>query len=213
MLPTLPSLFRRRGTALPRSPWRAPDFRPSVEALEQRTVPQATGGLGSLTLTGPDAAFLQQAVSDNLKEIIEGNFALHNSTNPLVQWYAQILIQDHQLALVRLAPALAAQGITDVPIFLNQTDLSEVIDLAGRTGADFDSHFLNDQFLGHALDIQQYSQEAQTTTDPAVQQYVSQTLVPLQVHFLIADVILHPDQASMLVPQIVSLQTQESATV
>lgn len=176
-----------RSPALQRPAPGASHVRPTLETLEERAAPSgigaaALGGTGNVSRL--DAAYLTFSAQGNQQEIMLGNLAEHNSSNPTVQAFGQTLVTDHTNAMDKEVPILQQAGLS-VP-GLNQNQLRQVQTLQGLSGLRFDLRFTTMMIVDHVNDIAAGMVEQGFGTDSAAKTYAAEQAPVLQDHLATA---------------------------
>jgi putative membrane protein len=118
-----------------------------------------------------DAAFVKQAATTNLTEIVEGQRAIAQSDSATVDQYGRWMVADHtamNLALQTIAGDRNSSVSPETP--------------ASHDGASFEDIYLADQVFGHAKALMQFITEAETGQNAALVDYAESALPVLAQH-------------------------------
>jgi putative membrane protein len=118
-----------------------------------------------------DAAFVKQAATTSLTEIVEGQRAIAQSDSATVDQYGRWMIADHtamNVALQTIAGDRASLVSPEIP--------------ASHDGASFEDIYLADQVFGHAKALMQFVTEADTGQNAALVDYAESALPVLAQH-------------------------------
>jgi len=172
----------------------------TVTDLEERTVPSspATTAIPSGTVvfraapaqqnsqvSAADRAFLQDAVAGNIQEIALGSLAAFKGSSAGVRSFGQLLVVQHGQALLQVAPAARAAGIT-ISNALTADQRQLINNFARLSGTEFDRQFVNFMVTDHQRDLAKYQTESQSGSDPATKAYAQSQIPVLRTHLAIA---------------------------
>lgn len=128
-----------------------------------------------------DNKFAKKAAEGGMEEVALGNLAAKKGSTPEVRQFGQKLVDDHTKANDELKKIAAQQNI-DLPSSLSAKQQKKIDKFAKLSGAKFDKAFTKHEVKDHQKDIQEFKQEAQYGTNPAVKQFASNALPVLQQH-------------------------------
>lgn len=131
------------------------------------------------------ADFIKHAYQGNQAEVQMGQLANQKSQNPQVKQLAQRLVTDHTKANQQLQ-TIAQQSNVTLPEKPDRHHEHALKKLEKLSGSQFDQQFATDQVRDHLKDITEYQNASQKIQDPAVKQYIQQTLPVLQEHLQLA---------------------------
>jgi len=132
-----------------------------------------------------DRRFLAQAAQGSLQEVSLGQLAQTNSTNPLVQQFGTLLVEDHTAAYTQ-AVALAQSLGFNIATNVTRAQLRNLQRLTNVSGTSFDNTFINLMVRDHIQDIQTYETAAQRASDATVRAYARAQLPVLMNHLVMA---------------------------
>jgi putative membrane protein len=131
---------------------------------------------------GADAAdFMREAASGGMMEVALGKLALKNSTSADVKAMGQMLITDHTKANDQLKALAAKKGVT-LPDSMMDKHKDKYDDAAKLKGKDFDKKFASMSVDDHQDDIDKFTSESKSITDPELLAWIKNTLPTLQKH-------------------------------
>lgn len=130
---------------------------------------------------GSDADFMKEAAVGGMAEVEMGRLAASKATSPDVKKFGQMMVEDHSKANEELK-ALAAKKNVTLPTDLDQDHKSTMEELRGKSGADFDSDYVEEMVDDHEEDVAAFEKQAQSATDPDVKAWAAKTLPVLKKH-------------------------------
>ena len=132
-----------------------------------------------------DRLFLRKAAQGGAAEVMLGQLALQKTSNEAVKKFAQRMVDDHTAITQSLKPFADELGVlTPKPA---KTDQQEYDRLAALTGADFDREYLADMVRDHHKDLQDFTIEADSATDPDLKEAVAKDQIMIARHTRMAD--------------------------
>ena len=144
-------------------------------------MPSATVPTPANEAAAPD--FVMKAAASDMFEIESSKLAVQKATNPEVKAFAQQMIDAHTATTAELKKTIAdsGQAITP-PAALPPEMQEELTEMQGKTGADFDKDYMDEQVDAHqnALNLlQRYANDGDVAqiktfaaaTAPKVQQH------------------------------------------
>lgn len=137
-------------------------------------------------LSGTDRSFMTQAALANEAEINLGQLALTNSSNDSVMMFAQHMVTEHTQTGASL-DSIAGQYSVTLPTGLDSMHAALRTRLAGLSGRDFDTAYINSQIMDHQRAITLFQSEANNGSATNVRSFASRTLPHLQMHLALAD--------------------------
>lgn len=128
-----------------------------------------------------DVQFAQAANQSNIAEITAGTLALQRAPDLAVNEFGRWMVTDHGFSNAQLSGIASAAGIA-LPTTPDAAHQAVANALAQITGPAFTQAYLANQVLAHEMDINLFTVEAQSGTDPALKSYASSMLPVLQQH-------------------------------
>lgn len=133
----------------------------------------------ALTTDSP-ADFMLTAAHGGMAEVEMGKLAAQKATDPEVKKFGQQMVTDHGKANTELK-TLAGKKNVALPADLgpHQSDLDE---LKGLTGTDFDKAYVEAMVDDHEADVKAFESQANNSSDPDVKAFAAKTLQVLKKH-------------------------------
>lgn len=126
-----------------------------------------------------DQRLMQKAAATNAYELAISRQAFAQATHPEVRAFAEMMVRDHERMDRELTALAARKGITVVRDDPRLQD--DVLDLARKTGVDYDQAYLEEMIDGHEDAIKTMEKTAQSR-DPDVAAFAVQYLPALNEH-------------------------------
>ena len=131
-------------------------------------------------LTAQDRMFIQHAAYAGLAEVSDGNLAESRGSSA-VKAIGTRMVTDHTKVNDQLA-SLSKQLGDPAPTMTDATHLKMHVALELHTGTVFDTHYLEDEMLGHEKTIALFKMEVQDGGNTQLKTLASDTLPTLQMH-------------------------------
>jgi putative membrane protein len=160
---------------------------------------QELGGNPSPNLTMGDNEWFKTMAIANMTEIQSSQLALSKSQSPAVKDFAQKMIDDHTIASNELMQLAADKQVT-LPTQLDSTHQAMLDDLKGRSGADFDKVYIDDQIKAHEDTLAEDEKEADNGTDAQAKMQANKLIDTLKMHLQMAEKLHNGDSNSMMKP-------------
>jgi putative membrane protein len=138
------------------------------------------------TLNTQDRAFFDSAAVSNLFEIELSNLALTKAQNASVKQYGQQMVNDHTLQTANLRQLASSKGVT-LPTALPPAKQNLRSQLAGLSGTQFDSVYMNIQVISHQQTVINFQAEINNGQDADVKNFASTNLPAIQHHLEMAE--------------------------
>ena len=168
-----------------------------------------------VALTGPAAAqvqlvsdqdreFVNKATTGNLAEIELGRVAAQRAARPSVRSFGERMVTDHGRSSAELASLARSKGI-EVPTALEPSQQAMRDRLSALSGNDFDRAYMSEMVRDHTEDIALFERAAETSTDPDLKTWATQSLPMLREHLALArqvnsEVVLGPVPSPAALP-------------
>jgi putative membrane protein len=153
----------------------------SLGTPQQQQQPAGTTPGGGAQPSARD--FAVTAAIANKFEVIEGQLALVQASDPALKEFAQLMVKDHTAALEELKAAARAGGIdlpADIaPDAIHQARLNAI---KNRRGADFDQAYLTDQVQGHHQAVAMLATYARTGGNAALKAWATRSLTVVRAN-------------------------------
>jgi putative membrane protein len=141
----------------------------------------AAGTSSSHKLTAADRQFVKKAAQGGLAEVQLGQLATEKAESPEVKQFGQRMVDDHTKANDKLKQVASDEGVT-VPDKLNAKDAATKARLEKLSGKAFDRAYMHDMVLDHTKDVSEFRMESKNAKDPALKNFVTETLPTLKDH-------------------------------
>ena len=130
--------------------------------------------------------FMTKAAEGNMAEVKLGKLALQKSHSEQVKRFAQRMIDDHGRAEVQLEGVAQETGVT-LPSKPNAKQEGQYSELSKLSGVKFDTAYVNDMVTDHKKDVSEFKQMQGQIQNPALKNWVSETLPVIEGHLKIAE--------------------------
>lgn len=143
---------------------------------------QPSGNTAASGLAAGDRRFMWGAAASGLFEVEAARLASSKATDPALQRYASMLVEDHTAANEELRRLASAKGM-DLPTRPNAGQRRTLDRMARSTGEDFDREFLRSVAMReHQRDIRQFEAASRNAQDPEVKAWAAKVLPTLARH-------------------------------
>ena len=128
---------------------------------------------------------MKRAAQANMAEVEEGRIAAEKTRNPTVQAFAERMIQDHSQANDKLLQI--AEGLNvSLPAEPSPAQQKHLMELRKLSAAQFDKTYDPMQVKDHEKTVHEFEREAKNVQNPALKQWVQDTLPVLKEHLKLA---------------------------
>ncbi|WP_126973790.1 DUF4142 domain-containing protein [Gynurincola endophyticus] len=128
------------------------------------------------------AQFLVDETNENYKDIEAAKVAVSRSNNAQVKEIANAIVTDHEANLAQLKQVATAKGVS-IPTSPTEDALEESKKWNEVKADKFDKDFISKLAKDHKDDIQDLESKLNSTTDPDVRDYITNTLTKLRTHY------------------------------
>lgn len=135
----------------------------------------------SPALTAADNNFVMQAASGGMAEVALGRMAERQAGSPAVRQLGTQMIADHTPSNKDLMALASAKGVTP-PAAPDAAHTSVARQLSALSGPVFDQQYVTSQLQDHQVELQLYTDEVRSGTDPDLRAYAAKYLPVLQHH-------------------------------
>lgn len=125
--------------------------------------------------------FAMKASVGNTFEVEESKLALKQGASPKVKRFAKKMIHDHAMAEKKLMMAGKGAG-TPVEMKLDDPHQAMVTTLSGKSGADFDKAYVQDQVTAHQDTAALLGDYEKNGDDAKLKTWAKMTLPTVQMH-------------------------------
>jgi putative membrane protein len=137
-----------------------------------------TAAAGDLTTE----SFTNKAALGGMTEVELGKLAQEKAENPQVKDFGEMMVEDHGAANEKLKGLADSEGWT-LPTTLDSEHKSDIEELAGKKGSEFDRAYIDLMVEDHKKDVELFEQASESdSVDESVQQFAAETLPTLQKH-------------------------------
>ena len=130
----------------------------------------------------PTATFVQQAVVGNLFEVESSKLALERSQNAAVKTFAQLMVNDHSAAGVKIVEAINEAKVARPPLKLDARHVALMETLTSKTGAEFDRIYVEAQHKAHTEAVAMFEGYAAAGEDSHLKAVATQLVPALKSH-------------------------------
>ena len=176
-----------------------------AEGVEESVTDESLGGEGSFDvevertaaegITEDTQEFLTSAASSSLLEVRLAQIALQEAQSQEVIEYAKMIENDHRKMNERLIN-LSQQKNFNLPETIKDEHEEKVEDLTEKTGQEFEKEYMNMQVDLHQKDIEKFQEMKGNVQDPAVSQWIDNSLSALRAHKEQAQIVLEKIQSN-----------------
>ena len=140
---------------------------------------------GADAQTMKDRMFLRKAAQGGAMQVQFALLALQKSSNDAVKRFAQHMVDDHTTIAQSLKPYAEELGVlTPKPA---RADQQEYDRLSVLSGASFDHEYLADMVKDHHKDLQEFTLEADSASDPELKEAVAKAQIIIARHTRVVD--------------------------
>lgn len=132
-------------------------------------------------MTMADETFLKKAAQGGMAEVELGQLAVQKASSDQVKQFGQRMVDDHSKANDQLKQ-LAEQEHVKLPTQPSAKDKATKAKLENLSGKEFDEAYMSDMLKDHKKDVAEFDRESKNAKDPAVKNFVEQTLPTLREH-------------------------------
>jgi putative membrane protein len=128
--------------------------------------------------------FALTAGSANKFEVMQGELALAQASDPKLKEFARVMVKDHTVALQELQAAAKAGNIVLPPdIALDAMHQAKINAIRNRKGAEFDQAYRTDQVQSHQQSIAILDTYATAGGNSALKAWAAKALPVVRSHF------------------------------
>lgn len=128
-----------------------------------------------------DKQFVRKAAEGGLAEVELGKLATEKASSEDIKKFGQRMVDDHSKANDELKEVATKEGLT-LPKTLSPQDKVLKEQLDKLSGAAFDRTYMENMVKDHKKDVQDFTRESGSGTDPDVKQFAEKTLPTLKDH-------------------------------
>jgi putative membrane protein len=132
-------------------------------------------------LSVADRTFIMKASQGGMTEVALGKVAQDKGSASNVKEFGGHMVADHSQANSKLMAIAKAKGVT-VPDSLDAKHQAMVDNLNKMSGSSFDKAYVDDMVKAHQHDAAAFKKEADSTQDPDLKAFASETLQTVNSH-------------------------------
>ena len=125
--------------------------------------------------------FVEKAATSGILEVKLGQMAQEKASSSEVKDFGEHMVTGHSQANDKLKSIAQEKGVT-LPDSLTAKQQGTVDKLSKLSGEEFDQEYMKTMVKEHKKDVQAFEKAAKNLSDPAVQDFASQTLPTLKEH-------------------------------
>ncbi|WP_449398387.1 DUF4142 domain-containing protein [Chryseobacterium wanjuense] len=142
-----------------------------------------TSSTTSTALSEQDKKFADGAARGGLMEVMMGELAATNATNPTVKALGKMMVDDHSKANEELKKWASIVEYT-LPTGLDTEKQKEYDELKAKKGADFDRAYTDLMVSDHKKDIAEFKKEASDGSEASLKSFAGKTVPTLEHHLM-----------------------------
>jgi putative membrane protein len=152
---------------------------PTGTEEENQAGGSSTNHEGSLSTA--DRTFIMRAAQGGMTEVELGKVAQQNASAANVKEFGGHMVADHSQANSKLLAIAKEKGVP-VSSSLDAKHQATVNDLSKLSGTSFDKAYVDNMVKDHQHDAAAFQKEADTTRDPELKAFASETLQTVKSH-------------------------------
>ncbi len=125
--------------------------------------------------------FMEKAATSGMLEVKLGQMAQDKASSGEVKDFGEHMVTGHSQANDKLKSVAQEKGVM-LPDSLTAKQQGTVDKLSKLSGEEFDQEYMKTMVKEHKKDVQTFEKAAKNLSDPAVQDFASQTLPTLKEH-------------------------------
>lgn len=132
------------------------------------TTPNGMNAVPAGETSPQDRVFLKDVLEGGMAEVQLGQLALQKTNNADVKQFAQRMVDDHTKMGEQIKPVAQQIGVK-IPDGPSKKDKQTIAKLQELNGDDFDKAYMKDMVKDHKTDLTDFKTEAESGSNPAVQ--------------------------------------------
>ncbi len=128
-----------------------------------------------------DRQYIIQDAQGSVSDYANGAAGLNQGQSPAVRQLGLWFMEDHNRLNIELISLAQSKGIT-LPLTISDEDKTSLTTLTAKSGADFDSAWLQQALKTNKQDIKDGEKELKSTTDPDVRRVATDFLTTEYAH-------------------------------
>lgn len=141
----------------------------------------SSAAMKSTMVSSETQTFMEKAATSGMLEVKLGEMAQEKASAAEVKDFGKQIVAHHSQANDQLM-ALAQEKSITLPDSLTAKQQSDVDKLSKLSGDEFDQAYMKMMTKDHKKDVKTFEKASKSTSDPAVQDFASQTLPTLKKH-------------------------------
>lgn len=135
------------------------------------------------SLNDQDRKFADAAAKGGMMEVMAGELASRNATNPTVKKLGEMMVKDHTKANEELKQWASKTAYT-LPTALDADQQKKYDDLKAKKGADFDRMYTDMMVKDHEKTIADFKKEAADGSESSLKNFATNMLPTLDHHLM-----------------------------
>ncbi|WP_080779938.1 DUF4142 domain-containing protein [Chryseobacterium phocaeense] len=135
------------------------------------------------SLNDQDRKFADAAAKGGMMEVMAGELASRNATNPTVKKLGEMMVKDHTKANEELKQWASKTAYT-LPAALDADQQKKYDDLKAKKGADFDRMYTDMMVKDHEKTIADFKKEAADGSESSLKNFATKILPTLDHHLM-----------------------------
>lgn len=136
-----------------------------------------------MSLNDQDRKFANAAAKGGMMEVMAGELAVKNATNPTVKKLGEMMVKDHTKANDELKQWASKTSYT-LPTRLDADQQKTYDDLKAKKGSDFDRMYTDLMVKDHEKTITDFKKEAADGSEISLKNFATKTLPALDHHLI-----------------------------
>jgi len=133
-----------------------------------------------------DKSFLRKATEGSLAEVQLGKLAAEKGTSDDVKSFGQKMIDEHMKLNEKIASIADSLGVM-LPKRMSKEDQAEYDKLNTLSGDEFDKEYITAMVKNHHANLREFRIEANSTTDPALKDAITDGATLIHDHMVMID--------------------------
>ncbi len=135
----------------------------------------------NIAISDADAKFAVDAANGGMAEVVLGKLAQDRAINDKVKAFGTMMVTDHSKANAEMKQLAALKKIT-LPDSISADEQKLKIELASKSGADFDKAYVDAMVKDHEDDIKAFEEARKQVKYPEMMAFIDKTLPVLHKH-------------------------------
>jgi putative membrane protein len=144
------------------------------------TTPEAQG---TAILSDQDKKFADAAAKGGMMEVMAGELAVKNGTNPTVKTLGEMMVKDHTKANNELKQWATANAYT-LPANVDAAQQKKFDELKAKKGAEFDRAYTDQMVVDHKKTISEFKKESSSGSETSLKAFAEGKIPALEHHLM-----------------------------